>query len=29
MATKTLSIRVNDDDYKFLSSLAKEESEDV
>ncbi|MEK6590453.1 MAG: hypothetical protein AABZ11_07215, partial [Nitrospinota bacterium] len=29
MATKTLSIRVNDDDYKFLSSLAKEEREDV
>lgn len=29
MATKTLSIRVNDDDYKFLSSLAKEEKEDV
>ena len=29
MATKTLSIRMNDDDYKFLSSLAKEEREDV
>ena len=29
MATKTLSIRVNDDDYKFLSSLAKQEKEDV
>ncbi len=29
MATKTLSIRMNDDDYKFLSSLAKEEKEDV
>lgn len=29
MATKTLSIRINDDDYKFLSSLAKEEREDV
>jgi hypothetical protein len=25
MATKTLSIRINDDDFKFLSSLAKEE----
>jgi predicted HTH domain antitoxin len=29
MATKTLSIRINDDDFKFLSSLAKEEKEDV
>ncbi|MEK6681500.1 MAG: UPF0175 family protein [Nitrospirota bacterium] len=29
MATKTLSIRVDDDDYQFLSSLAKEEREDV
>lgn len=29
MATKTLSIRMNNDDYKFLSSLAKEEREDV
>jgi len=29
MATKTLSIRMNDDDYKFLSSLAKEERVDV
>ncbi|MGR3293023.1 MAG: UPF0175 family protein [Candidatus Scalindua sp.] len=29
MATKTLSIRMNEDDYKFLSSLAKEEREDV
>lgn len=29
MATKTLSIRVDDDDYRFLSSLAKEEREDV
>ncbi len=29
MATKTLSIRINHDDYKFLSSLAKEEKEDV
>jgi len=29
MATKTLSIRVNEDDYRFLSTLAKEEREDV
>ncbi len=29
MATKTLSIRMNDDDYKFLSHLAKEGKEDV
>ncbi|MGQ3683731.1 MAG: hypothetical protein ACUBOA_01730 [Candidatus Loosdrechtia sp.] len=29
MATKTLSIRIDDDDYKFLSILAKEEKEDV
>ncbi|MEW6089009.1 MAG: UPF0175 family protein [bacterium] len=29
MATKTLSIRMSDDDYKFLSRLAKEEKEDV
>ncbi len=29
MATKTLSIRINDDDYKFLSSIAKEEKDDV
>ena len=29
MATKTLSIRIPDNDYKFLFSLAKEESEDV
>lgn len=29
MATKTLSIRMNEDDYKFLSSLAKEEREDI
>ncbi|MBI3605788.1 MAG: UPF0175 family protein [Nitrospirae bacterium] len=29
MATKILSIRINDDDFKFLSSLAKEEKEDV
>lgn len=29
MATKTLSIRIDDDNYKFLSVLAKEEKEDV
>lgn len=29
MTTKTLSIRMNDDEYKFLSSIAKEEEEDV
>ena len=29
MATKTLSIRIDDNNYKFLSSLAKEEREDV
>ena len=29
MATKTLSIRIADNDYKFLFSLAKEESKDV
>jgi predicted HTH domain antitoxin len=29
MATKTLSIRITDDDYKFLSSLAKEERGDM
>ncbi|MDN3514467.1 MAG: UPF0175 family protein [Candidatus Brocadia sp.] len=29
MATKTLSIRIDDEDYKFLSVLAKEEKEDV
>jgi predicted HTH domain antitoxin len=29
MATKTLSIRVDDKYYKFLSSLAKEEQGDV
>ena len=29
MATKSLSIRMNEHDYKFLSSLAKEENEDV
>ena len=29
MATKTLSIRINDENYKFISSLAKEERADV
>ena len=29
MATKTLSIRIADNDYKFLFSLAKKESKDV
>lgn len=29
MATKTLSIRVNDRDYRFLSELAVEDHEDV
>lgn len=29
MATKTLSIRVDDEDYRFLSSLAEEEKENV
>lgn len=29
MATKTLSIRMNDKDYRFLASLAHEEQEDV
>ncbi len=29
MATKTLSIRINDDVYKFLSSISNEEKEDV
>jgi predicted HTH domain antitoxin len=29
MPTKTLSIRVNDKDYHFLSALAEEEKEDV
>lgn len=29
MATKTLSIRIDDDDYKFLSTLAKEERGDM
>lgn len=29
MATKTLSIRINDKEYRFLSALAEEEREDV
>ena len=29
MATKTLSIRIDDDDYKFLSTLAREERGDM
>jgi predicted HTH domain antitoxin len=29
MRKKTLSIRINDEDYRFLSVLAKEEKEDV
>lgn len=29
MGKKTLSIRMNDEDYRFLSVLAKEEKEDV
>lgn len=29
MATKTLSIRINEENYRFLSSLAKEERGDV
>lgn len=29
MPTKTLSIRINDEDYRFLSALAKEEKEDI
>ena len=29
MAGKTLSIRINDDYFKFLSSLAREERADV
>lgn len=29
MATKTLSIRMSDNDYRFLSALAREEREDV
>lgn len=29
MSTKTLSVRVSDEDYGFLSSIAEEEKEDV
>jgi hypothetical protein len=29
IAGKTLSIRINDDYYKFLNSLAKEERQDL
>jgi predicted HTH domain antitoxin len=29
MGTKTLSIRMDDEEYKFLSSLAREEKENV
>ncbi len=29
MVTKTLSMRINKNDYEFLSALAKEEKEDV
>jgi hypothetical protein len=29
MSTKTLSIRTDDEDYRFLSSIAEEEQEDV
>lgn len=29
MTTKTLSIRIDDEDYRFLSSLAEEERENV
>ncbi len=29
MPTKTLCIRINDTDYKFLATLAEEEREDV
>ena len=29
MSTKTLSIRVDENDYRFLAALAKEEKEDV
>ncbi len=29
MASKTLSMRINENDYKFLSTLAKEEKEDI
>lgn len=29
MSTKTLSIRIDDKDYNFISYLAKEENEDI
>jgi predicted HTH domain antitoxin len=29
MATKTLSVRMKDEEYRFLSALAEEEREDV
>lgn len=29
MATKTLSIRIDEDDYRFLTTMAEEEKEDV
>lgn len=29
MATRTLSVRLDDNGYKFLSTLAKEEMEDI
>lgn len=29
MATKTLSIRIDEDDYRFLAAMAEEEKEDV
>lgn len=29
MATKTLSIRIDEDDYRFLATMAEEEKEDV
>ena len=29
MTTKTLSIRIDDEDYRFLSSLAEEDKENV
>lgn len=29
MSTKTVSLRINDSDYRFLSGLAKEEGEDI
>ena len=29
MATKTLSIRIDEDDYRFLETMAEEEKEDV